>query len=1041
MKLMNGKSFFIAAMVAAFAAHAAWQPGLRYGILSYKNNADFKTEENLTEWEVVQYPIDADTKSHWPTAKGGNGVAAYQGQIYLEAGVYWFAESADNGTRLAIGGTEILKDASWSNPALKRFVVETTGWYYFDLRFIDDGGGYGPTNNQGWMKRTLPAIAFGWKLGDEGEDSSEAANKVPDAYSVPKNADGATIDNCLFRYDDGMGFDDELLVRQSPITVPVEYAPSETQSGLEDGSTVPCSSEAEYVADIGDMRAVLSGYVISNNVDGVWSLREEKKDGTSSFTYTHNGYANMLFWTWAVQYKLTTSASSGGTVDVATGWFDKDSVVKLTASHPSAQFICWAGDVDEADQTKNPLDVTMDRARTLEATFGSSELYVDSASGSDSNPGTEAKPLKTVGKAVALSSDGMVILVKPGTYSISAEIVVNGAVTLKGTGAKPTDVIIKGTQASSLRVITLNNRDARLENLTVSHGNTYGKDSNNRKNGANVFIDANGGTVTNCVLTQAKLQYHTIGGGVYLNSDDALVTHCVITNNYMSDGNGEGGTGVGMAKGRVEYCLIADNFDSPAISPNRNCLSAVYMTGGVMEHCTIVDNMPCGCAIYVSGGEVRKCVFAANHNLYWPQSEQIRTSNAALKNTAFTDCVWDLGDISATCPQGVVKFADYANGDYRLASDSAGVVSGGHDWGCYETDESTTVVAPEPLASVTVAAGEDVKVALRRVRDGGEVILAAGTHSVSYRPIMLTRAVTLRGAGQDPSAVLITKGTAALLGSMVFLSNADALLTGLTVGDYSNNSGPNQCALGATMVQDGGTVSNCVFRKMTLTTSGHSGTAVRIRKPGGHVTCCVISNITTHANTSYGGAVALEAANSIIDNCLLSGCNNDTWNSPTSGHWSKDTPGAIYQSNGTIANCTIVNCKAPRVAVIKTTGGTLRDCILWNNSRYNTSYAESEVVGTGAGMTAKNWLNVWADIAKEGAVWKTATAGQMSFVDFDGGDYHVAKDSIVRNSGDKALADGVCAVDLDGHPRLRFRRVDAGCYENQLNIATLLLVK
>ena len=1035
MKYSSLASAALLLAVCASTAVAEWQPGLRYGILPFNNNADFKPAENLTEWEVVQYPIDADTKSHWPTAKGGNGVAVYQGQIYLEAGIYWFAESADTGTRLAIGGTEVLKDTGWSNPALKRFVVETTGWYDFDLRFLDDGGGYGPTKADWWTRSDL---AFGWKQGDEGDDSSVAANKVPDAYSVPENPDGATIGNCLFRYDDALGFADELLIKQSPFAIPVTVEPTGTISGLEADDAVPCSSATEYTAESGDMRAVLSGYVISNRVNNIWALRETKTDGTSDVTYTHDGYANTLFWTWNVQYKLTTSASSGGTVDVATGWYDRDSQVTLTASHPSASFVCWVGDVADADQTKNPLTVTMEQARTLRAEFGASEFFVDPVNGNDANPGSASLPFKTLAKATALASDGFTINLAPGTYSVSAETVINDAVTLKGTGAKPTDVIIKGTQSSSLRVITLNNRDARLENLTVSHGNTYGTNSSNRKNGANVFIDANGGTVTNCVLTQAKLQYHTIGG-VYLNSADALVTHCVITNNYMSDGNGEGGTAVGMAAGRVEYCLIADNFDSPAISPNRNCLSAVYITGGVMEHCTVVDNMPCGCAIYLSGGEVRKCVFANNHNIYWPQTEQIRTSTAALKNTAFTDCVWDQGDISETCPQGTVKFADYANGDYRLASDSAGIVQGGHDWGCYETDESTTVVAPEPPASVTVTAGEDIKAAVRRVREGGEVILGAGTHPVVYRPVMLTKAVTLRGAGSDPSAVLITKGNDALLGSVVFLSNADALLTGLTVGDYSNNNGPNQCALGVTTVQDGGSVSNCVLRKMSLVTSGHSGTALRIRKPGAHVTRCVISNITTHANTSYGGAVALEAAGSIIDNCLLIDCNNDTWNSPTSSHWAKDTPGAIYQSDGTIANCTIVNCKAPRVAVAKCSGGVLRDSVIYGNLRYNTSYPETEIIGTGAGTS--NWVNVVSDIRKVNDNCVLATADTIGFVDYANGDFRITGNSIARNLCGRELTTGESAVDLDGNPRRFGSRIDAGCYECQQSSAFLFMIK
>ena len=1039
-KVFSAQALATAVLLAAVgAARAEWQPGLRYGVFDYVSNSDFKIAENPADWTAVTYPEGADTKSKWLTAKGKKGVMVYQGQIRLEPGVYWFAESADDSARLKIGDTVVFSDASWSTPALGRLVVEEGGWYDFDLRFVDGGGGYGPAKS-GWMTRS--DMAFGWKLGDEGGDSSQAANKVADAYSVPKNAAGATLENCIFRYDDGLGFSDELLVRQSPIAVPVSHSPAEGQNGLVSGSAVDCSSEAEYESEDGSWRAVLSGYVISNRVDGVWAEREAAADGTSSFTYAHDGNANTLYWTWTVQYRLTTSATEGGSVDVATGWFDRNARVTLTATHPSAPFVCWLGDLPEAEQTKNPVTVTMDQARSLSATFGASEFYVDATDGSDSNPGTAEAPFKTVGKAVQLAADGIAVLLRPGTHAVSSELVLNKAVTLKGLGERPTDVILKGRQDGNFRVVRLDNREARLENLTVSHGNLRGSSSASRQNGCNVLIDANGGMVTNCVLTQALQQYHSIGGGVYLNSADALVTHCVITNNYLTDGNGEGGTGVGMAAGRVEYCLIADNFDSPNASPNHNRLSAVYVTGGTMEHCTVVDNMHCGCAVYLSGGEVRRCVFARNHNLYNSQDGQIRTSSAALKASAFADCVWDGGDISESCPQGVVKFADYANGDYRLASDSAGVVRGGHDWGCYETAESTTVVEPEAPASVAVAAGGDIRQALRRVREGGEVVLRAGTHPVVNRPIMLTRAVTLRGEGDDPSAVLVTKGSSALLGSLVCLSHAGAVLSGVSVVGYSTNNGLNQCAMGVSTVQDGGTVSNCVLRSMQLTTSSHAGTALRIRRAGAHVTRCVISNITTHANTSYGGAIAIEA-DSLIDNCLIADCNNDTWNSPTSSHWSRDTPGAVYQTAGTIANCTFVDCKAPRVAGVKTTGGVMRDCIFWNCRRFNADYGELETIGVGSGMTAENWLNVWADLAPDAdnPRWTSATAAEMAFVDASAGNYRLTTASVARNSGERRPAAGVGALDLDGNPRRIAPRVDAGCFEEQHGCGLMLFFR
>ena len=53
------------------------------------------------------------------------------------------------------------------------------------------------------------------------------------------------------------------------------------------------------------------------------------------------------------------------------------------------------------------------------ATTVTGHLYV-SPSGSDSNPGTQAKPVKTIARADALARAGYVIHVAPGTYSVAA---------------------------------------------------------------------------------------------------------------------------------------------------------------------------------------------------------------------------------------------------------------------------------------------------------------------------------------------------------------------------------------------------------------------------------------------------------------------------------------------------------------------------------------------------------------------------------------------------------------------------------------------
>jgi hypothetical protein len=75
------------------------------------------------------------------------------------------------------------------------------------------------------------------------------------------------------------------------------------------------------------------------------------------------------------------------------------------------------------------ITVTPPPTTTIEATTTTSAAYVVPTStknlyvasnGSDSNPGTQTKPVKTIARATALASAGYIIHVAPGTYTVSA---------------------------------------------------------------------------------------------------------------------------------------------------------------------------------------------------------------------------------------------------------------------------------------------------------------------------------------------------------------------------------------------------------------------------------------------------------------------------------------------------------------------------------------------------------------------------------------------------------------------------------------------
>ena len=80
-----------------------------------------------------------------------------------------------------------------------------------------------------------------------------------------------------------------------------------------------------------------------------------------------------LTWAWETQYQLDSSADSGGTVSTNGGWVAADSVVSIEALPDEGNsFNGWNGDVPSGQLNQNPLELTMNQARTIVATFATS---------------------------------------------------------------------------------------------------------------------------------------------------------------------------------------------------------------------------------------------------------------------------------------------------------------------------------------------------------------------------------------------------------------------------------------------------------------------------------------------------------------------------------------------------------------------------------------------------------------------------------------------------------------------------------------------
>ena len=263
--------------------------------------------------------------------------------------------------------------------------------------------------------------------------------------------------------------------------------------------------------------------------------------------------------------------------------------------------------------------------------------------------------------AITAAKTGDTIEIDEGTYTLSAQLVVDKPITLKGAGPDKTfiDGGWNGTLAAKqpgVMCLLVNSKDAVVSDLTVQHG--YSEASTTvSSQGVGIRIAANGGTVRNCVITEnCKWSRRTGCAGVSLNSADAVLENCVISDNKSSySGNGSAtddlvfGAGVMCVAGRVSDCTISGNTggnrhsrggglylgtanataDHCIISGNKIIGYAgtdgqqhgggVYMLDGILDNCLIVENEASlksasvsGGGLYQAGGTVVNCTFAGN---------------------------------------------------------------------------------------------------------------------------------------------------------------------------------------------------------------------------------------------------------------------------------------------------------------------------------------------------------------------------------------------------------------------------------------------
>ena len=306
------------------------------------------------------------------------------------------------------------------------------------------------------------------------------------------------------------------------------------------------------------------------------------------------------------------------------------------------------------------------------------DLYADPSNTGGKAPyatwATAGNKLSTI---IAYAADGCVIHLKAGTYANdkSADVKVNKGVTIIGEGDTPADVVIPGNaNDSGSRNMTVSAEGALVCNLTL-YGGFAGQSTGG---GANLYLSA--GTVSNCVLSSGRAHNNgsEAGGAKVVGG---LLTHCVITNSW----NRNRGDGLVLTQtgGRVSNTLITRNWKSFDVS--RNPISLVYVSGGVIDNCTIakcwimyntnegkytttdkaVQVTGTGKAYNLAIADISYVGYSAATDsvVDYPSATPQRWAGTAEN---FVKCVTDdAAPINATCTVGTTAtmFQDYANGD------------------------------------------------------------------------------------------------------------------------------------------------------------------------------------------------------------------------------------------------------------------------------------------------------------------------------------------------------------------------------------------
>ena len=786
-------------------------------------------------------------------------------------------------------------------------------------------------------------------------------------------------------------------------------SPGYGYAAVAQGNSIQCTAPTEYFNVTPTQRVVCAGWKLYS-VDASTLSRTLERTGAGETTCTYantTGVWHELEWQWQVEYLVTASSGAGGSVAPAAQWIVAGGTATVTATPDAGStFAAWTNGLPVGADAKSPsLTFTVNEPRVLSAAF-TAPVHVATNGDDTTGDGSAANPYATVATGIAACTDGGVVLVHPGPYTLASEITLARDVTVRGATGDPADVTLTATAKS--RLFTLNHASARLEALTLTGG------APSAGNGGAVLIQGAGGTLANCMLCNSKVTAWGTSGGGFCIADktvSALVTHCVVTNcaaNESGNGYGDstfrGASAAAIYAGSVRNCLFAQNGYLHDRMSNQG--GAVLITGGTLESSTIAGNWHTfGAGVVANGGMVANCLIGANRSVVNPTGHDHIWLG---KSSCFTNCLAEIA-INDNCFASSRLFADAASGDWRPApaaidagaarewmagaTDLAGVarISGpAPDIGCFELDQVDFAAFATPSATAGITplevsfavsaygAGEgglscawdwngdgtydettatlsashtyatpgnfSPRVRVTDIASGRIVTDAPGTISVRSAIIYVDASST------TPSFPYATPGTAATTIAAAIEAAVDGCVVEVAANTYSIST---ELLLdkGVTLRGATGAPENVIVANTKR--NGNGSRVIFVNSADARVEGITIQGgyICNNATpfTKNGGGVFVGPCGGTVSNCVIRSCGVWTWGCQGGGLY-------IHASaaNALVTHCVITNC-AP-TSTTSSTGdggsalamyaGCVRNCLFAYNRVSASNSSQTHAFGT-----------------------------------------------------------------------------------------------